>query len=113
MECHEEMTIGKATGVDGVTKEMYERNLEDNVGNLVKRLKQKSYRPLPARRTYIPKDEKSMRPLGIPAYEDKLVQHALKNVYLKRFMNKTSWISPMDFDRTKHARCTEEAKPNH
>ena len=60
------MTKGKATGVDGVTKEMYGRNLEDNVGNLVKRLKMKSYRPLPARRTYIPKDEKSMRPLGIP-----------------------------------------------
>ncbi|MCD9022562.1 group II intron reverse transcriptase/maturase [Cohnella silvisoli] len=80
MESHEEMEPGKATGVDGVTKEKYEVNLEANVENLVGRLKQKSYRPQPARRTYIPKDEKSMRPLGIPAYEDKLVQHALKNV---------------------------------
>jgi group II intron reverse transcriptase/maturase len=59
---------------------MYEANLETNVENLEKRLKQKSYRPQPARRTYIPKDEKSMRPLGIPAYEDKLVQNALKKV---------------------------------
>lgn len=80
MESHEEMKPGKATGIDGVTKETYETNLEANVANLVGRLKQKSYRPQPARRTYIPKDENSMRPLGIPAYEDKLVQHALKNV---------------------------------
>jgi RNA-directed DNA polymerase len=80
IESHNEMETGKATGVDGVTKETYEKNLEANVANLVGRLKQKSYRPQPARRTYIPKDEKSMRPLGIPAYEDKLVQHVLKRV---------------------------------
>lgn len=80
MESHHEMETGKATGVDGVTKETYGANLEKNVGELVKRLKQKSYKPQPARRTYIPKDEKSMRPLGIPAYEDKLVQHALKGI---------------------------------
>jgi RNA-directed DNA polymerase len=77
---HKEMKTGKATGVDGVTKETYEKNLAGNVERLVGRLKQKSYRPQPARRTYIPKDEKSMRPLGIPAYEDKLVQDVLKNV---------------------------------
>jgi group II intron reverse transcriptase/maturase len=79
-ESHDEMETGKATGVDGVTKEAYEKNVEDHLANLVGRLKQKSYRPRPARRTYIPKDEKSMRPLGIPAYEDKLVQHALKRI---------------------------------
>lgn len=80
IKSHEKMEIGKATGVDGVTKETYEVNLEANVENLMGRLKQRSYKPQPARRTYIPKDEKSMRPLGIPAYEDKLVQDALKNV---------------------------------
>lgn len=80
VESHMAMVKGKATGVDGVTKEMYERNLESNVTGLVERLKQKSYKPQPARRTYIPKDGKSMRPLGIPAYEDKLVQHALKRI---------------------------------
>jgi group II intron reverse transcriptase/maturase len=80
VESHMAMVKGKATGVDGVTKEMYERNLEPNIAGLVERLKRKSYKPQPARRTYIPKDEKSMRPLGIPAYEDKLVQHALKRI---------------------------------
>lgn len=77
---HEEMKTGKATGIDGVTKEAYEVKVVTNVEQLVERLKQKGYRPKPARRTYIPKDEKSMRPLGIPAYEDKLVQHTLKKV---------------------------------
>lgn len=66
MESHRAMKTGKATGVDGVTKETYEAKLEENVENLVTRLKQKGYKPQPARRTYIPKDEKSM--LGIPAY---------------------------------------------
>lgn len=77
---HQEMKTGKATGVDGETKETYEVNMEVNVEHLVERLKRKGYRPQPARRVYIPKDEKSMRPLGIPAYEDKLVQHVLKKV---------------------------------
>jgi group II intron reverse transcriptase/maturase len=80
MKSHKEMKTGKATGVDGETKETYEVNVEANVEHLVERLKRKGYRPKPARRVYIPKDEKSMRPLGIPAYEDKLVQHALKKV---------------------------------
>lgn len=80
IKSHEGMKVGKATGIDGVTKETYEANLEVNVENLTGRLKQKGYIPQPARRVYIPKDEKSMRPLGIPAYEDKLVQHALKNI---------------------------------
>lgn len=91
MESHKAMEAGKATGVDGVTKEKYSEKLEENVEQLVKRLKQKSYKPQPARRTYIPKDEKSMRPLGIPAYEDKLVQHALKRlleaIYEQDFMD--------------------------
>lgn len=91
IECHHNMQTGKATGVDGVTKEQYEQQLEANVAHVVERLKRKSYRPLPARRTYIPKDEKSKRPLGIPAYEDKLVQTALKRlleaIYEQDFMD--------------------------
>jgi hypothetical protein len=64
-----------------VTKEEYEANLDDNLADLVVRMKSQAYKPQPVRRVYIPKpgtDKK--RPLGIPAYEDKLVQAALSEI---------------------------------
>lgn len=63
--CHEKMDGNKAVGIDGVTKEEYSRNLEDNLHNLVNRLKQKAYKPKPARRVEIPKDNGKTRPLSI------------------------------------------------
>jgi group II intron reverse transcriptase/maturase len=79
-ECHEELDGKKAIGVDKVTKAEYEANLDENLTNLVERLKQKSYKPQPSLRVYIPKINGKLRPLGISAYEDKLVQSALKRV---------------------------------
>jgi retron-type reverse transcriptase len=52
---HKRQKTGKATGVNGVTKEEYGENLEENIGGLIERMKSFSYRPLPVRRTYIPK----------------------------------------------------------
>lgn len=79
-ECHREMDGKKAVGIDGVTKEEYEKNLEGNLTNLVKRLKNRSYKPKPARRVEIPKGKGKTRPLSIYCYEDKLVQEALRRV---------------------------------
>ena len=79
-ECHEKMEKGKAVGIDGISKEDYEQNLEENLENLVERLKWKSYKPQPARRVEIPKENGKTRPLSIYNYEDKLVQEALKRV---------------------------------
>ncbi|MEA5025952.1 hypothetical protein SDC9_24660 [bioreactor metagenome] len=79
-QCHREMNGRKATGVDKVTKDAYETKLEENLSNLVIRLKRKNYRPQPSLRVYIPKANGKMRPLGIAAYEDKLVQDALSRV---------------------------------
>jgi group II intron reverse transcriptase/maturase len=97
-ECHKRMKAGKATGVDGVTKAVYEQNLETNLTRLVERMKKKSYRPQPARRTYIPKDEHNTRPLGIPTYEDKLVQMALKRlleaIYEQDFLDHSYGFRP-------------------
>ena len=78
---HERQKPGKAVGVDEVTKEEYGENLGENIESLIARMKTFSYRPQPVRRTYIPKEgSDKLRPLGIPAYEDKLVQGAMRNV---------------------------------
>lgn len=79
-EQHRKQLKGKASGVDKITKEEYEENLDENIGNLLKRMKKVSYKPLPVRRTYIPKQNGKLRPLGIPAYEDKLVQGVMANI---------------------------------
>lgn len=79
-ECHKWMDGDKAVGIDGVTKEEYDKHLEENLVELVRRMKAKTYKPKPARRVEIPKDNGKMRPLSIYCYEDKLVQEALKRV---------------------------------
>jgi len=69
-----------AYGVDRVSAQEYEQNLEENVSDLVERLKRKSYRAKLVKRKYIPKGEGKFRPLGIPATEDKLLQLAVKRM---------------------------------
>lgn len=69
-----------ALGVDLVSAAEYEANLEENIHQLVERLKRKRYRARLVRRHYIPKGEGRMRPLGIPAIEDKLLQMAVKRL---------------------------------
>jgi len=66
-----------AAGVDGVTWQEYERNLEDNIANLHDRIHRGAYRAKPARRSWIPKPDGRQRPLGITALEDKIVQRAV------------------------------------
>jgi retron-type reverse transcriptase len=79
--CYQLLDGSKAVGVDGVTKEQYGENLEDNLQALSDRLKRMGYRPRPKRRSYIPKagSEKG-RPLGISCFEDKIVELSIKRV---------------------------------
>jgi len=79
-ECHRELDGRKATGVDRVTKAEYEADLDGNLKDLVDRLKKKGYKPQPSLRVYIPKANGKLRPLGMAAYEDKLVQSALGKI---------------------------------
>lgn len=79
-ECHNKMDGNKAVGIDGITKKDYDKNLAKNIENLVDRLRKKAYKPKPARRIEIPKDNGKTRPLSIYCYEDKLVQEALKRI---------------------------------
>src|SRR6185369_13450773 len=69
-----------ALGVDRVSAAEYEANLAENVHQLVERLKRKRYRAKLVRRHYIPKGNGGVRPLGIPATEDKLLQLAVKRL---------------------------------
>lgn len=69
-----------AVGVDGITKEQYGQDLESHLQDLHERLKSKRYRHQPIRRVHIPKDGGKTRPIGIAAFEDKLVQDAVREV---------------------------------
>ncbi|AGK96629.1 group II intron reverse transcriptase/maturase [Clostridium pasteurianum] len=97
-QCHKELDGNKAVGIDRVTKTKYEVNLEENISNLVKRLKNKSYKPLPSLRVFIPKGNGKMRPLGIASYEDKMVQLAVKKIleaiYEPRFLRNMHGFRP-------------------
>jgi retron-type reverse transcriptase len=69
-----------AVGVDGITKEQYEQQLEGNLRELHERLRSMRYRHQPIRRVHIPKAQGKTRPIGISSLEDKIVQGALREV---------------------------------
>ena len=68
-----------AAGADGVSMSAYAEHLDENLGNLVARLKAHNYQAPPVRRTYIPKagNPAKLRPLGVPTVEDRLLQAAV------------------------------------
>ena len=80
LECYNELDKNKATGIDGVTKEMYFMNLEANLKGIVERLKTMSYKPSPARKVAIPKGNGKVREIAIANFEDKIVQLAIKKI---------------------------------
>ena len=80
-----------AAGVDGQKAEQYAANLDDNLRSLLERAKSGTYRAPPVRRAYIPKSNGEMRGLGIPTFEDKVLQRAvvmvLQAVYEQEFLD--------------------------
>ncbi len=89
--CFHGLDAKKAVGVDGITKEEYGRKLESNLQELLKKIRNGSYYPKPARIVEIPKADGSMRPLAISCIEDKMVQEAvrciLERIYEPHFLN--------------------------
>ena len=73
------------------------------IENLIGALKDESYQPKPARRTYIPKKNGKMRPLGIPSFDDKLVQEVLRMImgaiYEGSFENTSHGLRPSGLSR--------------
>ncbi len=97
--CFQALKGDKASGIDRITKEQYAANLMDNLDNLIGRLHQMAYIPQPVRRVYIPKaGSNNVRPLGIPALEDKLVQAGmskiLQSVYEQDFIEDSYGFRP-------------------
>jgi len=80
-----------SAGIDGVTYEQYETNVEENIRKLHQRLKEGKYRVQPLRRVYIPKEDGKQRPISIPALEDKIVQKVvvdlLNAIYEQDFLD--------------------------
>jgi len=81
-ECFHELDGKKAVGADGIDKEMYGKELEQNISTLIAKMKTMSYRPGPVREVLIPKEGKpgATRPLGISGFEDKIVQKMMQKI---------------------------------
>jgi group II intron reverse transcriptase/maturase len=96
--CFHQLKRGAASGVDGMTVSEYEKGLAGRIEELVQRLKDKRYRAKLVRRRYIKKSGGKLRPLGIPALEDKLVQMAAKRlleaIYEEDFMESSNGYRP-------------------
>ena len=79
-----------APGIDGLTWQAYEADLEQKLTDLHSRVHRGAYRALPSRRTYIPKADGNQRPLAVAALEDKIVQRAtaavLNAIYEEDFL---------------------------
>lgn len=69
-----------AAGIDKVSIRMFEKNLQPNLARVLRELKDGSFRPMPARRAYIPKTPGKLRPLGIPAVRDRIAQEVLRRI---------------------------------
>jgi RNA-directed DNA polymerase len=106
-EAHRRTRKDGSRGVDGVSAQHYEEQLENNLWSLLVRAKSGTYRAPPVRRVLIPKsDGKQMRPIGIPTFEDKVLQRAvamvLEAVYEPSFCDFSYGFRP---GRSAHQAC--------
>ena len=79
-DCYNNLDRNKAVGIDKVSWQDYNSDLDENLIKLVQRLKNKSFRPLPAKRVYIPKGNGETRPLGISTIENKIVESGISRI---------------------------------
>ena len=91
-EAHRRTRKSGAPGVDGQTAEEYAKDLKGNLQSLLERFKSGTYRAPPVRRVHIPKgDGSETRPIGVPTFEDKVLQRAvsmlLEAVYEQDFLD--------------------------
>lgn len=93
LECFHSIDGRKAVGIDGMTKDCYAGNLDQNIELLIANMKKMAYHPGPVRECLIPKEGKpgATRPLGISQFEDKIVQkmmqRVLESIYEPNFLD--------------------------
>lgn len=96
--CYHSLDGTKAVGMDGVTKEDYGKGLENNLRQLLMKIRRGSYHPKASRVVEIPKADGTMRPLAIACLEDKIVQEAVRRVveriYEPVFLNSSYGFRP-------------------
>jgi RNA-directed DNA polymerase len=89
LEAYRRTRKSGAAGIDGVTADEYEKNLNTNLRVLLERMKAGTYQAQPIKRVYVPKSDGSQRPIGIPTLESKIGQRAvlmiLECVYEQEF----------------------------
>lgn len=87
-----------AAGIDKVSIQMFQANLDQNLDRLLRELKTGAFQPLPARRVYIPKSPGKFRPLGIPAVRDRVAQEVLRQllspIFERRFHDDSYGFRP-------------------
>lgn len=78
--CFHRQDGSKAVGIDKITKEEYEQNLDENLEALLLKIRRGSYHPQASRIVQIPKTDGSLRPLAIACFEDKIIQEAVRQI---------------------------------
>lgn len=80
LECFGNQPGNKACGIDKTSKSDYAEGVEERIKALSAKLRSLTYQPKPSRRVYIPKSNGKSRPLGIPCFEDRIVQQQLSRI---------------------------------
>jgi len=90
-DCYFSLNRNKAVGIDEVSWIEYGENLEENLEKLVTDIRRRRFKPIPAKRVYIPKNEKEKRPLGISALQNKIVEKGISlilgSIYEQDFLD--------------------------
>jgi len=79
-QCYRSLDKSKAAGIDGVTKETYGKNLEENLKQLLMKIRKGNYHPKASRIVEIPKVDGSSRPIAISCFEDKIAQEGVRRI---------------------------------
>lgn len=98
LEAYAKLYPNKGSNTKGVNNDTIDGMSLDRIERLIEKLREQTYQPKPARRTYIPKKNGKKRPLGIPTFEDKLVQEVvrriLESIYEPQFSNHSHGFRP-------------------